>query len=146
MGPIVVVKPPIPPWAKMSPERLAHVERVVGLIDQWALAIGVPDFERRRWLRAAWLHDALRDAGSAELAQWAPGAFGSVELWHGPAAASRAAAEGETDQGILDAVRFHSVGLNCQKSTGIRRLIALPVNAARCEQQKSRPVRGGFSV
>lgn len=118
MGPIVAVKPPIPPWAKMSPERLAHVERVVGLIDQWALAIGVPDVERRRWLRAAWLHDALRDAGSAELAQWAPGAFGSVELWHGPAAASRAAAEGETDQGILDAVRFHSVGLAGWDMTG----------------------------
>ncbi|MDQ3139027.1 MAG: phosphohydrolase, partial [Gemmatimonadota bacterium] len=31
-------------------------------------------------------------------------------LRHGPAAAARAEADGETDRGILDAVRFHSIG------------------------------------
>ena len=30
---------------------------------------------------------------------------------HGPAAAARAKAEGELDRGVLDAVRYHSVGL-----------------------------------
>ena len=100
----------LPLWARLSPERLAHVARVVELVDQWGVAMGVPDPERRRWLRAAWLHDALRDAEPAELARWAPGAFGSVELWHGPAAASRAEADGEADWGILDAVRYHSIG------------------------------------
>ena len=36
---------------------------------------------------------------------------GPAELRHGPASAARAAAEGETDRGVLDAVRYHSVGL-----------------------------------
>lgn len=71
----------------------------------------VPDSERHRWLRAVWLHDALRDAAVEELEQLAPSAIGSRELLHGPASASRAKAEGETDRGVLDAVRYHSVGL-----------------------------------
>ncbi|MGH2668244.1 MAG: hypothetical protein ACREMC_01940, partial [Gemmatimonadales bacterium] len=43
-------------------------------------------------------HDALRDAPLAD------------PLAHGPAAADRAAAEGERDGGVLDAVRYHTVG------------------------------------
>ena len=54
--------------------------------------------ERRRWLAAAWLHDALRDARLRDGAS------------HGAAAAERAARDGETDRGVLDAVRYHSVG------------------------------------
>ena len=100
----------MPVWARVGPERLAHVKRVAGLVDQWARGMATPEPERQRWLRAVWLHDALRDADPAELARWARGAFGSVELWHGPAAAARAEAEGESDRGVLDAVRFHSVG------------------------------------
>jgi HD superfamily phosphohydrolase YqeK len=95
----------------MSPERTAHVHRVAQLISQWAEAMGVPDSERNRWLRAAWLHDALRDAPPEELARWAPSAAGPVSLRHGPASAARAKGEGEIDRGVLDAVRYHSVGL-----------------------------------
>ena len=58
----------------------------------------VPARERDRWLRAGWLHDALRDAPL------------SNRLAHGPAAADRAAAEGERDRGVLDAVRHHTLG------------------------------------
>src|SRR5438128_5203284 len=58
----------------------------------------VPPDEGARWLRAGWLHDALRDAPAAS------------ELDHGPLAAERAARDGERDQGVLDAVRYHSVG------------------------------------
>ena len=54
--------------------------------------------ERRRWLMAVWLHDALRDARLPNGTR------------HGAAAAERAAQEGETDGGVLDAVRYHSVG------------------------------------
>ncbi len=77
----------------------------------WAEAIGVPDNERHRWLRAVWLHDALRDAPPEELERWASSTPGPVELRHGPASAARAKAEGETDRGVLDAVRYHSIGL-----------------------------------
>jgi len=88
----------LPPWAVVTPERRAHIERVVALLDSWAAARRAPNAERARWLRAGWLHDALRDAPAAN------------ELAHGPMAAERAAREGETDRGVLDAVRYHSLG------------------------------------
>jgi len=95
----------------ISPKRLEHVEQVAELLVNWAHELGVPDSERNRWLRAAWLHDAFRDAPIEELEHWAPSATGPVQLRHGPAAAARAKAEGETDRGVLDAVRYHSLGL-----------------------------------
>ena len=88
----------LPPWAQVSPERRAHIERVVALLETWADAMHVPAQERARWVRAGWLHDALRDAPLGDATA------------HGPAAADRAAADGERDRGVLDAVRYHTVG------------------------------------
>jgi HD superfamily phosphohydrolase YqeK len=88
----------LPPWASVTPERRTHVERVVALLAEWAAALDVPAAERARWSRAGWLHDALRDAPAA------------TELDHGPQCADRLAREGERDQGVLDAVRYHSLG------------------------------------
>jgi HD superfamily phosphohydrolase YqeK len=88
----------LPAWATVTPERRTHIERVASLLSTWATALAIPGTERARWLRAAWLHDALRDAPAAN----------SVE--HGPMAAERAAQDGESDQGVLDAVRYHSLG------------------------------------
>lgn len=100
----------LPGWAVVDPARLAHVERVVTLVTEWADTMAVAAAERGRWLRAAWLHDALRDAPVAELRRLAPDAVGPVELLHGPAAAARAAQDGEDDRDVLDAVRYHSLG------------------------------------
>lgn len=100
----------LPPWAQVSSERLAHIERVAGVVIGWADRLQVADGERRRWLRAAWLHDALRDADPATIDRWAPESPGPGELRHGPASAERAAADGERDDGVLDAVRYHSIG------------------------------------
>ena len=105
------LRPTLPAWAVASPERRAHVERVAAMVAGWAEAMGVPDSELYRWLKAVWLHDALRDESEARLAELAPSTPGPPELRHGPAAAARAKAEGETDRGILDAVRYHSLGL-----------------------------------
>ena len=88
----------LPAWAQASPERRAHIERVVALLSSWAAAMHIDAKERDRWLRAGWLHDALRDAPFPDA------------LAHGPAAADRAAATGERDRGVLAAVRFHTVG------------------------------------
>jgi HD superfamily phosphohydrolase YqeK len=105
------LRPTLPAWAVVSPERIAHIERVAELVVRWAEEMGVPDSERNRWLRAVWLHDALRDAPLEELESWASATPGPAELKHGPASAARAKADGETDRGVLDAVRYHSVGL-----------------------------------
>jgi HD superfamily phosphohydrolase YqeK len=90
---------------------LQHIQQVAHLAARWAELMGIPDSERNRWLRAVWLHDALRDAPPAELENWAAGTLGPPEMRHGPASAARAKAEGETDRGVLDAVRYHSFGL-----------------------------------
>jgi HD superfamily phosphohydrolase YqeK len=105
------LRPTLPEWAVVTPERLEHIQRVAALAAGWAERLGVPDSERNRWLRAVWLHDALRDATPAELEKWAASIAGPPELRHGPASAARAKAEGETDRGVLDAVRYHSLGL-----------------------------------
>jgi HD superfamily phosphohydrolase YqeK len=99
-----------PPWAEVGAERRAHVERVAALLGTWAVAIAVPDAERERWLRAAYLHDALRDADRDLLARLAPDAWGVPALRHGPAAARMAREQGEQDAGVLEAVHYHSVG------------------------------------
>ena len=71
-----------------------------------------PTAERDRWLRAVYLHDALRDAPEQELKKLAAefAGWNSPVLMHGPAAAAYAAQQGEQDAGVLDAVRYHSVG------------------------------------
>ncbi|MFN2571169.1 MAG: HD domain-containing protein [Gemmatimonadales bacterium] len=88
----------LPTWAQVTPARRAHIERVVALLERWAAVMRVRAEERARWLRAGWLHDALRDAAFTD------------PLSHGPAAADRAARDGERDQSVLDAVRHHTVG------------------------------------
>jgi HD superfamily phosphohydrolase YqeK len=102
--------PLLPAWAVVTPARAAHIARVAALLERWVVERGVGAAEAERWRRAAWLHDALRDATPGELARWTPQDGWPVALWHGPAAAAAAAAHGETDAGVLDAVRYHSIG------------------------------------
>lgn len=82
----------------VTPQRRAHIERVAALIGDWGTALRVAADELERWTRAAWWHDALRDAPLAS------------EMDHGPLAADRLEREGERDRGVLDAVRYHSIG------------------------------------
>jgi HD superfamily phosphohydrolase YqeK len=105
------LRPTLPEWARVSTARMQHIQRVAELVDGWALLLGIPESERNRWLKAVWLHDALRDAPDSELQRWGGSVPGPVELRHGPASAGRAKAEGELDRGVLEAVRYHSVGL-----------------------------------
>lgn len=100
----------LPAWAVVEPRRREHIARVAALLAHWADAGRVAGAERARWRRAALLHDALRDAGPEVLARYTPQDSWSLSLWHGPAAAAAAARYGETDAGVLDAVRYHSLG------------------------------------
>lgn len=104
------VRAALPPWAVVADRRVAHVARVVDLLAEWARARGVAESEAGRWRRAALLHDALRDADEAVLRRYEPRPIWPAKTWHGPAAASAAAADGERDAGVLDAVRYHSLG------------------------------------
>ena len=102
----------LPGWAVVSPRRVRHIAGVAGLLERWARERAVNPEEAARWRRAALLHDALRDAPEPVLATFTPLPEGwPPSLWHGPAAAAAAAREGEDDPGVLDAVRYHSLGL-----------------------------------
>lgn len=102
----------LPDWAEVKLKRRAHIERVAVLIGEWGTALALPPHERQRWLAAAWLHDALRDARPESLRPLVAEEFGDwpVPLLHGPAAAARLKADGVGDQELLRAVAYHTVG------------------------------------
>lgn len=100
----------LPSWAQVGAPRIAHIRRVVTLVDQWAFARGADAGERDRWRRAALLHDAMRDAPEDVLRRYVPDSGWPLKTRHGPAAAAAAEADGERDAGVLDAVRYHSLG------------------------------------
>ena len=97
----------------MTPERVAHVHRVALLISEWAAELGVPDLERpNRWLRAAWLHDALRDTSEEELVRWAPSSHRAGGAAARPGeCGSREGGRRNRPRGAGCGPRYHSVGL-----------------------------------
>ena len=102
--------PGLPTWSRVKPGRRSHIVRVASLMGAWAISLGIAPEDRERWLRAAFLHDALRDAPT-DLLQELGGAKGDTDsLRHGPAAAAYAEREGESDLEVLEAVRYHSIG------------------------------------
>ena len=100
----------LPSWARVSPKRRGHIERVTALLDEWARVLAPPEEEARAWHDAGAWHDALRDADEAELRRWAGPTDRPLTTLHGPAAAARLADDGETRAGVLDAVRWHTLG------------------------------------
>jgi HD superfamily phosphohydrolase YqeK len=102
----------LPSWSVTKPDRRAHIARVCDLVMEWAEEAGVDAQERQRWLDAARLHDALRDAPPDELRKQLPAEYHDWPdlLLHGPAAAARLEREGLRDAGVLNAVRYHTLG------------------------------------
>lgn len=102
----------LPEWARVGPERLAHIERVAELMESWGRALRLDDRDRARWRAAAYLHDALREADPAELRAELPERFESLPgpVLHGPAAAERLRSEGVRDESLLRSVAYHTVG------------------------------------
>jgi 2-amino-4-hydroxy-6-hydroxymethyldihydropteridine diphosphokinase len=100
----------LPAWAVVSDKRRAHIERVVALLDRWSTDMGIETHERTSWLDAGWWHDALRDADEATLRVLTGERERPFGMLHGPAAALRLEAEGETRADVLDAIRWHTVG------------------------------------
>ena len=100
----------LPRWAAVSEWRRGHIARVVALLDQWARTMDVPEAERQSWIDAGRWHDAFRDAPESELRRWSGNTRFEAEMMHGPAAAARLGAEGETRTEVLEAIRYHTVG------------------------------------
>lgn len=102
----------LPEWAVASRHRLAHMERVATLMEEWATSLELPPAERTRWKAAGFLHDALREAPPEELRPLVPPVFRHLagKLLHGPAAAERLRRDGLDDEPILTAVAYHTIG------------------------------------
>lgn len=97
----------LPEWAVVNASRRAHLQSVAALMEEWGGALGLDERDQERWIAAAWLHDALRNAAPEEFVsafQFPP------PVRHGPAAADRLADEGVADEELLEAIRFHTLG------------------------------------
>lgn len=102
----------LPAWAVIKPKRRAHIERVAALVGRWADLRGLDNAGKKRWLDAAWLHDSLRDEKKETLRRLVPKEFADWpgSLLHGPAAAAKLKTEGVSDEGVLHAITYHTVG------------------------------------
>jgi len=83
---------------------------VAALMLEWAVALGLPERDVKRWTATGWLHDSLREGEPDELRPTVPPLFRMLpgKLLHGPAAAERLAAD--ADDEMLHAIRFHTLG------------------------------------
>jgi 2-amino-4-hydroxy-6-hydroxymethyldihydropteridine diphosphokinase len=110
----------LPDWAVAGPERRAHSRRVAALLGEWAADLGLGESQRRRWLAAGWLHDALRDADPESLRPLVPHDYRDLPgpLLHGPAAAARLRGAGVDDTELLDAITYHTIGHGSLETLG----------------------------
>lgn len=134
----------LPPWARLTEARRAHVERVAELMSDWAEALDLPEDERVRWRAAGRLHDALKDAPSDELR-----ALVGEERWpeavlHAPAAAARLARDGVDDEELLRAVAYHSVGHPSFGALGVHLYLADYLEPGRPDTPERRELRAAM--
>jgi 2-amino-4-hydroxy-6-hydroxymethyldihydropteridine diphosphokinase len=102
----------LPPWAVAGRKRRAHMDRVAALMKAWAKSRGESRADVARWAALGHLHDVLRDAKPADLRSMLGGDLLDLPnaVLHGPAAAARLREEGVTDEPLLTAVAFHTLG------------------------------------
>jgi 2-amino-4-hydroxy-6-hydroxymethyldihydropteridine diphosphokinase len=101
----------MPAWSCVSEKRMAHIQRVTAMLDEWARKLALAPEEARAWHDAGRLHDALRDAPEAVLRALAGDSPEyATEMLHGPAAAEQMRRDGERRTELLDAVQWHTVG------------------------------------
>jgi HD superfamily phosphohydrolase YqeK len=102
----------LPSWAEVGEKRRRHIERVAGLLEDWAIAARLQADERTRWVAAGYLHDALKEKPEAELRALLPDPERDLPeaLLHGPAVAVRLRQEGVEDEELLMALAYHTLG------------------------------------
>ena len=101
---------------RLSPSRLAHVEAVAETAGEIARVGAWSAATVERALRAAWIHDMLKDESVGDWirtiqdAEWVPDPWSLAHgphLLHAQAAAAWAKSRGEVDGEVLEAVRHH---------------------------------------
>lgn len=102
----------LPEWAEIGEKRRRHVERVAGLLDDWAMAGSLSVEERTRWIAAGYLHDAVKGKPEEELRALVQGEDEALPgpLLHGPAAAELLRRDGVDDAELLIALAYHTTG------------------------------------
>ena len=113
--------PELPEWSQAGDKRRAHIARVTALLDRWASEMSLTPAETGAWHDAGRWHDALRDAPERDLramVRGTPFADSPAGVLHGPAAAARLERDGEKREGVLLAVRWHTVGNVAWDRTG----------------------------
>ena len=102
----------LPAWAELGEKRRRHVERVAGLLDDWAAAGRLPSQERTRWIAAGYLHDAVKEKPEEELRALLSGQDRALPepLLHGPAVAELMRRDGVEDDELLLALTYHTLG------------------------------------
>ncbi len=86
--------------------------RVAKLLKKWSKARSESPRDIQRWTALGYLHDMMRDAKPKELRRLVSGPLADLPdaLLHGPAAAARLREGGVTDEPLLTAVAFHTLG------------------------------------
>jgi HD superfamily phosphohydrolase YqeK len=100
----------LPPWAQVSDKRRSHIARVTALLDRWSVQLRLDAAEAQAWHDVGRFHDALRDAPESELRRLAGPLDYPVDVLHGPAAANHLVSLGDSRRGVIEAVRWHTVG------------------------------------
>jgi 2-amino-4-hydroxy-6-hydroxymethyldihydropteridine diphosphokinase len=102
----------LPAWASIGEKRRLHVERVAGLLEDWAVVVGLPVEERIRWVAAGYLHDSVKEKPEAELRALLTGDLRELPepVLHGPAAAELLRRDGVDDSELLLALAYHTLG------------------------------------
>ena len=108
----------LPSWAQVSEKRRGHIARVTALLAQWAMEMQIPATECAAWIDAGRYHDALKDAPDRELRSLAGDVAYEPQMLHGPAVAAFLERAGEARVGVLQAVRYHTVGCLHWERTG----------------------------
>jgi 2-amino-4-hydroxy-6-hydroxymethyldihydropteridine diphosphokinase len=108
----------LPEWAQVNEKRRGHIARVTELLVRWAEMMKIPPDERRDWIDAGRFHDALKDAPDGELRALVGNVPYEPQMLHGPAAAVMLERLGERRTGVLDAVRYHTMGYPKWDRTG----------------------------
>lgn len=102
----------LPAWAQVTKSRYAHMARVAELLERWARALGLSKSDRKRWVAAGYLHDAVKTVPAAELVGVVPRDLRGLPgaILHGPAAAQLLKKDGVEDEELLLAIRYHTLG------------------------------------